>query len=172
MTPPLALQTDHLSKRYGRKQALDGLDLSVEAGQVYGFLGQNGAGKTTTIRILLDLVRPTEGTAAIFGIDPRQDRTVLRRVGALVEEADFYPFLSGRANLKLLAQMSGLKTPKQDIDDLLSRVGLAERADDKFRAYSTGMKQRLGIAAALLRSPDLVILDEPTNGMDPVGMIE
>ncbi len=170
MNQTAALQIDHLSKRFGRSLALDGLSLSVEPGQVYGFLGQNGAGKTTTIRILLDLVRPTGGSVALFGKNPRRERSVLRRVGALVEGAAFYPYLSGRANLELLRRMD--HGVSESIDGLLHRVGLAGRGDDHFSTYSTGMKQRLGIAGALLGNPDLVILDEPTNGLDPVGRVE
>jgi ABC-2 type transport system ATP-binding protein len=169
-----AIEIRSLTKRFGREDVLrpvlDNLTLNVESGQVYGFLGQNGAGKTTTIRILLDLVRPTDGETLLFGIDPRINRTILQRVGALVEEADFYPYLSGKANLQILAQMSNLSA--DHIDGLLARVGLTDRADQKYRTYSTGMRQRLGIAAALLGNPDLIILDEPTNGMDPIGMIE
>lgn len=180
MTVP-ALRTDHLTKRFGwgsdARLALDGLDLSVEPGQVYGFLGKNGAGKTTTVRILLDLMRPTGGHAYLFGIDPRRDRSALRRVGALVEGASFYPYLTGRGNLELLRQMTGKSDEKSSatlpaIDSLLAHVNLSERADDRFGTYSTGMKQRLGIAAALLDDPELVILDEPINGMDPIGVVE
>jgi ABC-2 type transport system ATP-binding protein len=171
MTETLALCTDGISKQFrGGKRAIDTLSLSVASGQVYGFLGPNGAGKTTTIRILLDLVRPSHGKAYLFGKDPRHDRSALWRVGALVEGAAFYPYLSGRANLELLRRMNGGKS--QPIDTLLDRVGLSTHADDAFGSYSTGMKQRLGIAAALLHDPDLVILDEPTNGLDPVGMVE
>ncbi len=128
------------------------------------------AGKTTTIRLLLDLMRPTTGAAFLFGIDPRRDRGVLHRVGALVEGAAFYPYLSGRANLELLQRMNDGKS--QPIAPLLARVGLEGRGEDRFGSYSMGMKQRLGIAAALLCNPDLIILDEPTNGFDPVGMVE
>ncbi len=168
----LALHTEQLTKRFGSgaRLAVDGLNLRVEAGQVYGFLGQNGAGKTTTIRLLLDLMRPTGGTAYIFGIDPRKDRAALRRVGALVEGAAFYPHLSGRANLELLRRMNGNRS--RPIAPLLEAVGLAEHEDARFGTYSTGMKQRLELAAALLGDPDLVILDEPTNGFDPVGLVE
>jgi ABC-2 type transport system ATP-binding protein len=167
----LALCTDGISKEFrGGRRAVDALSLSVASAQVYGFLGPNGAGKTTTIRILLDLVRPSHGKAYLFGKDPRRDRSALRRVGALVEGAAFYPYLSGRINLELLRRMNGGKS--RPIDELLERVGLKSHADDRFGSYSTGMKQRLGIAAALLHDPDLVILDEPTNGLDPVGMVE
>lgn len=167
----LALRIENISKQFRHGQrAVDGLTLSVEAGQVYGFLGQNGAGKTTTIRMLLDLVRPTSGAAYLLGINPRQDRSVLRRIGALVEGAAFYPYLTGRANLELLRRM--LPIGSRTIDGLLEQVGLSAHGNQRFGTYSTGMKQRLGIAAALLHDPDLVILDEPTNGLDPVGMVE
>jgi ABC-2 type transport system ATP-binding protein len=170
----LALHTEHLTKQFGHgtaaRLAVDGLNLSVQAGQVYGFLGQNGAGKTTTIRLLLDLMRPTGGSAYLFGIDPRKSRSVLNRVGALVEGAAFYPHLSGRANLELLRSMNNGKS--RPIDPLLAEFGLADYAHKRFGTYSTGMKQRLGLAAALLCDPDLVILDEPTNGFDPVGLVE
>jgi ABC-type multidrug transport system ATPase subunit len=171
LTTPAALRTENLTKQFRHGQcAVDGLTLSVEAGQVYGFLGRNGAGKTTTIRMLLDLVRPTSGAAYLFGINPRQDRSVLRRVGALVEGAAFYPYLSGRANLELLRRM--LPVGSRTIDSLLEQVGLPAHGNQRVGTYSTGMRQRLGIAAALLHDPDLAILDEPTNGLDPVGMVE
>src|SRR5260221_1813138 len=174
MSNVTAIHLDNLTKRFGRgssgRLAVDGLTLEVAAGQVYGFLGQNGAGKTTTIRLLLDLMRPTAGAAYLFGIDPRRDRDVLHRVGALVEGAAFYPYLSGRANLELLQRMNDGQS--QPIVPLLARVGLEGRCEDRFGSYSMGMKQRLGIAAALLCNPDLIILDEPTNGFDPVGMVE
>jgi ABC-2 type transport system ATP-binding protein len=171
LTTLAALRTENLTKQFRHGQcAVDGLTLNVEAGQVYGFLGRNGAGKTTTIRMLLDLVRPTSGTVYLFGVNPRQDRSVLRRVGALVEGAAFYPYLSGRANLDLLRRM--LPIGSRTIDSLLEQVGLSAYGSQRVGSYSTGMQQRLGIAAALLHDPDLVILDEPTNGLDPVGMVE
>jgi ABC-type multidrug transport system ATPase subunit len=174
LTPAIA--THHLTKHFGRgvrqHTALDNLDLHIERGQVYGFLGQNGAGKTTTIRILLDLMRATSGTTQLLGIDPRADRTVLRRVGFLVEDAALYPFLTAQANLELLADMVGDKVARKRIHLLLERLGLAENANQRFGTFSTGMKQRLGIAAALVHDPELIILDEPTNGMDPVGIVE
>ncbi len=171
----IALRLHHVAKTFGRGkkqvQALKNLDLEVQAGQVYGFLGPNGAGKTTTIRILLDLIRPTRGQAAIYGRDPRRDHGVLGQVGAIVEGAAFYPFLSGRRNLEVLARTGGAYD-RGRIDSLLEQVGLAERAGQYVRGYSTGMKQRLGLAAALLSDPDLLILDEPTNGLDPAGIQE
>ncbi|MBE0689539.1 MAG: ABC transporter ATP-binding protein [Anaerolineae bacterium] len=170
-----AIETHSLSKQFGRKKkpvlAVDKLDLQVEAGQVYGFLGPNGAGKTTTIRILLDLVRPTSGEARLFGQPTRQVHEVLRRVGALVEGATFYPYLSGRKNLEVLARTGGCYDASR-IDRLIHQVGMSDRANRRAGGYSTGMKQRLGIAAALLSDPELIILDEPTNGLDPAGIQE
>lgn len=171
----LAIETHSLSKQFGRKKksvlAVNKLSLQVEANQVYGFLGPNGAGKTTTIRILLDLVRPTSGEARLFGQPTRRAHEVLRRVGALVEGATFYPYLSGRKNLEVLARTGGYYD-KERIDRLIHQVGMEDRAERRAGGYSTGMKQRLGIAAALLSDPDLIILDEPTNGLDPAGIQE
>ena len=171
----VAIQLQGLTKHFGRRKkrvvAVKDADLTVEAGQVYGFLGPNGAGKTTTIRMMLDLIRPTEGTAHIFGKNIRQNHEVLRRVGALVEGAKFYPYLSGRKNLEVLARTNG-NYDKQRVMRLLEQVGLAARANQRYKGYSTGMKQRLGLAAALLHDPELIILDEPTNGLDPAGIQE
>jgi ABC-2 type transport system ATP-binding protein len=164
-----AVVIEGLTKRYGQITAVDGLNLRVRRGEVYGFLGPNGAGKTTTLRMLLGLARPTSGTATVLGVSPGSPEGV-SRLGALVESPGFYPFLSGRDNLVVMARHSG--SPITEIDGLLEEVGLSTRADDRFAAYSQGMKQRLGIAAALLGDPDLVILDEPTNGLDPAGMTE
>ena len=174
--PIPAIRLDGVTKVFGRHrrrvEAVRRLSLEVAQGQVYGFLGPNGAGKSTTIRILMDLVRPTSGEAVIFDRPVRRDAAVLReRVGALVEGAAFYGFLSARDNLAVLARTSGVFDARR-IDDLLVQVGLAERADTKVGGFSTGMKQRLGLAAALLSDPDLVILDEPTNGLDPAGIQE
>ncbi len=171
----IAIRLDNLSKTFGRRkktvQAVRNLSLTVEAEQVFGFLGPNGAGKSTTIRMLMDLIRPTTGSVKIYGRSPQQDHTILQRVGALVEGAAFYEFLTGRKNLELLAKTSGWQNPTR-IQTLLEQVGMAERADRLVSGYSTGMKQRLGIAAALLDDPDLLILDEPTSGLDPTGMKE
>jgi ABC-2 type transport system ATP-binding protein len=168
-----AIAFKHLGKTFGRKnnqvRAVRDLDLEIQAGQVYGFLGPNGAGKSTTIRMLMALIRPTTGNAYLFGDDVQEKPATLARVGALVEGASFYNYLTGRENLNVLAQTAGRFNPAE-IQSLLEQVGMAKRADRKVSGYSTGMRQRLGIAAALLGSPDLVILDEPTNGLDPAGI--
>ncbi len=176
MSDTVAIHTEGLTKIFGRRKrkrivAVNSVNLEVRAGQVYGFLGPNGAGKTTTIRMLLDLILPTAGDAYIYGQHSRREHHVLRRVGALVEGASFYPFLTGRRNLEVLAWTANQHDPAR-IDQLLEQVGLAARAHQRVKGYSTGMKQRLGLAAALLTDPDLLILDEPTNGLDPGGMHE
>jgi ABC-2 type transport system ATP-binding protein len=150
--------------------ALDGLDLEVPEGGVFGFLGPNGSGKTTTIRCLLGLVRPSGGECRLLGAPPDDLAGVITRTGAIVETPTFFPSFSGRRNLDLLAGIRGL--PKGRVGDVLARVGLAERAGQRVKAYSLGMKQRLGIAAALLKDPELLILDEPANGLDPAGIRE
>jgi ABC-type multidrug transport system ATPase subunit len=170
MNKSLVIETNALSKRYGERiLAVDRLELRVRRGEVYGFLGPNGAGKTTTLRMLLGLVRPTSGGALVLGARPGSPQS-LARLGALIETPAFYPFLSGRDNLKVLARHAG--APETRIEQVLHEVDLAARGSDRFGTYSLGMKQRLGIAAALLKDPELLILDEPTNGMDPAGMAE
>jgi ABC-2 type transport system ATP-binding protein len=170
------IEVNGLRKRYrrvrgGAVMAVDGLDLSVSAGGVYGFLGPNGSGKTTTIRCLLGLVRPTEGTCRLFGQDVRTSLpAVVNRVGSIVEAPAFFPTFSGRRNLRLLAAQTGL--PDERVDRVLDRVGLADRKQDLVKTYSLGMRQRLGIAAALLKEPELLVLDEPANGLDPAGIKE
>jgi ABC-type multidrug transport system ATPase subunit len=170
MDDGLVVETHELGKRYDERiVAVDKLSLRVRRGEVYGFLGPNGAGKTTTLRMLLGLVRPTSGSALVLGARPGSPES-LARVGSLIESPTFYPFLSGRDNLRVLARYSA--APEVRIDAVLREVDLAQRAGDRFGTYSLGMKQRLGIAGALLKDPELLILDEPTNGMDPAGMAE
>jgi len=166
----LVIETRDLGKRYGeRVVAVDRLRLRVRHGEVYGFLGPNGAGKTTTLRMLLGLIRPTSGSALVLGAPPGSPEA-LAGIGALIETPAFYPFLSGRDNLRVLARHAGVADTR--IPSVLDEVELSRRAGDRFQTYSLGMKQRLGIAAALLKDPELLILDEPTNGMDPAGMAE
>jgi ABC-2 type transport system ATP-binding protein len=162
------VETSELTKRYGRSVAVENLNLTVPSGEVYGFLGPNGAGKTTTLRMLLGLTRPTSGSLRVFGKTPSAG--YLSQVGALIEGPAFYPYLSGLENLRVLAGHAGVRRTR--VDAVLETVDLAERAKDKYRTYSLGMKQRLGLAAALLKEPRLLILDEPTNGLDPVGMAD
>jgi ABC-2 type transport system ATP-binding protein len=152
-------------------RALDGLDLSVPRGGVFGFLGANGAGKTTTIRALVGHIRGVKGTIRMLDVDvPARLNTVMDRVGALVEAPSFFPNFTGRRNLVMLASMRGF--PMARVDDVLGTVGLTERAGSRYATYSLGMKQRLGVAAALLKDPELLILDEPANGLDPAGILE
>jgi ABC-2 type transport system ATP-binding protein len=167
-----ALSTHGLSKRYGSRPAVTDLDLEVRRGEVFGFLGPNGAGKTTTIRMALGLIRPTAGRVEVLGRNVRENRAeVLPRVGALVETPALYPYLSGRQNLRAFAHMLG-GVPDARLDEVLTLVGLADRQRDRVRTYSMGMKQRLGVAIALLNDPELLILDEPANGLDPAGIVE
>ena len=166
-----AVETRGLTKAYGGLLAVDDLDLHVRPGEVFGFLGPNGAGKTTTLRMLLGLVRPTAGSIRILGAEPGAGRAERHAgVGALVEGPAFYPFLSGRDNLRALAAHA--RVPRTRVGAVLELVGLADRAKDRCHTYSLGMKQRLGLAAALLKSPELLVLDEPTNGLDPSGMAD
>jgi ABC-type multidrug transport system ATPase subunit len=165
----VVIETHGLTKRYGTLTAVDRLTLGVRRGEVYGFLGPNGAGKTTTLRMLVGLVRPTSGSATILGARPGSPDG-LARIGALIEAPGFYPFLSARDNLRVMAMHAG--TGAERVDTVLVEVGLGDRAKDHFGTYSQGMKQRLGVASALLKDPDVLILDEPTTGLDPKGMAE
>ena len=165
---PPAIRAVGLTKHFGRQTAVDDATFEVPNGVVAGFVGPNGAGKTTTLRMLLGLVRPTSGHAEVLGRSIEHPAEYLPAVGALIEGPAFYSGLSGRQNLDVLATLGAIDRTR--VDTVLDIVNLAERADDLFRAYSLGMKQRLGIAAALLRDPALLVLDEPTNGLDPAGM--
>jgi len=170
MAQALAVETHGLSKRYSTGvMAVNDLTLLVKTGEVYGFLGPNGAGKTTTLRMLSGLLHPTSGTAIVAGAAPGSPAS-LARMGAMVETPAFYPYLSGRDNLRVVARYAGISSSR--IDPVLKQVDLTDRERYKFRTYSTGMKQRLGVAAALLKDPDLLILDEPTSGLDPQGTVE
>jgi ABC-2 type transport system ATP-binding protein len=166
----LAVSTAGLTKRFGDRTVVDGVDLAIPKGSVCGFVGPNGAGKTTTIRMLLGLIRPTSGNGSILGGSLTDPASYLHKVGALIEAPAFYPQLTGRENLKTLTRLGQI--PSSAVEPALERTGMTARAKDKYRAYSLGMKQRLGIAAALLADPELLILDEPTNGLDPAGIVE
>lgn len=166
----LAIETHGLSKRFGQRKAVDGLTISIPAAIIAGFIGPNGAGKTTTIRMLLGLMRPSEGNATILGKPLTDPRAYLPRVGALIEAPAFYPSLSGRTNLEVLARLGGY--PRSRVGQVLDMVELSNRAKDLVGKYSQGMKQRLGVAMALLPDPELLILDEPANGLDPLGIIQ
>jgi ABC-2 type transport system ATP-binding protein len=166
----LVVETRELTKRFGESiLAVDRLNLCVRRGEVYGFLGPNGSGKTTTLRMLVGLARPTSGTAAVLGAPPGSPAG-LARIGAMIETPAFYPHLSGRDNLRVLARYAGVGAAR--IEPVLEEVELTGRASHRYGTYSLGMKQRLGVAAALLKDPELLILDEPTNGLDPAGMAE
>ncbi len=166
----LVIRTEGLTKRYGDILAVDNLSLEVPRGRIFGLLGPNGSGKTTTMGMLLGLVKPTSGSFELFGSE-RPHVESLRRLGAIVETPAFYPYLSGRENLAYFQGIAG-RSNAAELDELLAKVGLADRADSRFRTYSLGMKQRLGLAYSLLGDPELLFLDEPTNGMDPAGMAE
>jgi ABC-2 type transport system ATP-binding protein len=171
MTPVIEVQ--HLSKQFAGFQAVDDLSFTVNQGDVYGFLGQNGAGKSTTIRMLLSLIAPTAGSIRMFGKDMASSRNqILRQTGAVIERPDLYKYLSAKENLTVFARLSGIKLPDPMLLKKLDQVGLAERADSKVRTFSQGMKQRLGIAVALVHDPALIVLDEPTNGLDPQGIAD
>ena len=170
---PSIIDVSGLTKSFKEITAVDNLTFTVKESGVYGFLGQNGAGKSTTIRMLLSLIRPTNGEIRIFGLDLFTHRKeILQRIGAIIEKPDLYKYLTAIDNLNLFAIMSGLKLKRKQLMDKLEKVGLAERADSKIKTYSQGMKQRLGIAVALVHDPDLIILDEPMNGLDPQGIAD
>jgi ABC-2 type transport system ATP-binding protein len=168
----VVLRTNSLTKRFGKLEAVKDLNLELRRGEVFGFLGPNGAGKSTTVGMILGLIAPTAGSIEVFGRELKDNQwAALRRVGAVIEEPAFYPYLSGRDNLEALARAIG-GIPRVKIAEVLERVDLQNRAGDRYSHYSLGMKQRLGIASILLRDPELIILDEPTNGLDPAGTKE
>ena len=169
----LVIEVNHLSKKFSDTYAVDNLSFSVNEGDIYGFLGQNGAGKSTTIRMLLTLIKPTSGEINLFQKKLSTHRSeILKQVGAIIEKPDLYKYLSAYDNLSIFAKMSGIKVTKQLLMQQLQMVGLEERAKDTVRTFSQGMKQRLGIAVALVHNPALIILDEPTNGLDPQGIAD
>ncbi len=167
------IEVKHLTKNFRDLKAVNDLSFTVQEGQVYGFLGQNGAGKSTTIRMLLTLIKPTSGNIEIFGLDLQKHRKeILSQVGAIIERPDLYKYLTALENLRIFAAMSGVKISEKKLMDQLAMVGLEQRAHSKVKTYSQGMKQRLGIAIALVHDPKLIILDEPTNGLDPQGIAD
>lgn len=169
----LIIEIKNLSKNFKNLRAVENLNINVFKGDVFGFLGPNGAGKSTTIRMLLTLIKPTKGNIKIFGKDLHKERlSILRNIGAIVEKPDFYGYLSAYKNLEILSKISGHTISKKRIMEVLELVGLAERYKSKVKTFSHGMKQRLGLAQALLHDPELIILDEPTTGLDPMGMKE
>ena len=167
------IQVRGLVKHFKDVKAVDGLSFSVNKGEIYGFLGQNGAGKSTTIRMLLSLVEPTDGSIHVFGKELKGNKSsILRSTGAVIEKPDLYKYLSAIENLSIFARLSGKRLTDSEIKEKLGRVGLADRAHSKVKTFSQGMKQRLGIAVALVHDPELIILDEPANGLDPQGIAE
>lgn len=173
MSEQMAIVTQGLTKQYKNIIAVNNLDLNIPKGTIYGFLGPNGAGKTTTIRMLLGLVAPSKGTLSVLGHNVEKDRNkIAKKIGAIVESPAFYNYLSAEENLKVLAYSSNTPLTSKEINKLIDRVGLTNRGKDKVKNYSLGMKQRLGIAATLLSNPEILFLDEPTNGLDPAGTVE
>ncbi|ASW44308.1 ABC transporter ATP-binding protein [Clostridium isatidis] len=165
------LEVKNLKKTIGKRDIIKDISFSIEEGEIFGFLGPNGAGKTTTIRMLVGLIKPTSGNISICGYDLQKDtENALKEIGAVVENPELYKYLSGRENLMQIARIR--KVPKEEVNEVIRLVGLENRIDDKVRKYSLGMKQRLGLAASLLSNPKLLILDEPTNGLDPSGIID
>ena len=172
-TSNLLIQIQHLTKSFGNFTAVNDLSFSVKEGDVHGFLGQNGAGKSTTIRMILSLIRPSSGTIRIMDKDLSEQRNqILREVGAVVEKPDLYKYLSAYENMRIFSLLSGIHLTRAEIMYKLGVVGLEQRAGDKVKVYSQGMKQRLGIAVAMVHDPKLIILDEPTNGLDPQGIAD
>lgn len=167
------IEVKNLTKDFGELRAVDDLSFTVSKGEVYGFLGQNGAGKSTTIRMLLTLIKPTAGKIRIFGMDLAKHRKeILSQVGAIVERPDLYKYLNAKENVRIFGRLSGVKVSEKRINEQLEMVGLLQRATSKTKTYSQGMKQRLGLACALVHDPQLLILDEPTNGLDPQGIAD
>lgn len=167
------LQVKNLSKSFGGLQAVNNLSFSVAEGEVYGFLGQNGAGKSTTIRMLLTLIKPDDGNIEIFGLSlSRHRKEILRQIGAVIEKPDLYKYLTAKENIRIFSKLSGTKITDSQLMEQLVRVGLAGRENDKVKTYSQGMKQRLGLACALVHNPPLIVLDEPANGLDPQGIAD
>ena len=167
------IKVSHLSKNFGNFKAVKDVSFSVQKGDVFGFLGPNGAGKSTTIRCLLSLIKPDHGDIELFGLDLRHNRSeILRQIGSIIEKPDFYKYMSARKNLEIFARISGADVDSSDIQSMLEFVGLGERGQHKVGGFSHGMKQRLGIAQTLLHNPELIILDEPTTGLDPQGIVE
>ena len=167
------IKVQHISKHFGSLKAVDDLSFGVQTGQVFGFLGQNGSGKSTTIRMLLSLIHPSSGSIEIFGQSIEKNRAaILEQVGAIIERPDLYPYLSAKEHLQLFAKVRKRQITATAIDETLAKVGLANRSKDKVQTFSLGMKQRLGIAIALVHNPSLIILDEPTNGLDPQGIAD
>lgn len=167
------IRIEHLSKKFSEVKAVDDLSFSVQKGEVYGFLGQNGAGKSTTIRMLLTLVKPSGGIISIFGKSIQTHRKeILQNIGAIIEKPDLYKYLTAFQNIHIISKLSGVRPDSKQLMSQLEKVGIAERANSKVKTFSQGMKQRLGIACALIHNPDLIILDEPTNGLDPHGIAD
>lgn len=170
---PEIIHVENLSKQFKEVNAVNDLSYSISKGEVYGFLGQNGAGKSTTIRMLLTLIQPTTGRINIFGKDIQNyRREILRNVGAIIEKPDLYKYLTALQNLSIVSKLSNINSTKKELMLQLERVGIAERANSKVKTFSQGMKQRLGLACALIHNPELIILDEPTNGLDPQGIAD
>ena len=167
------IEVSNLTKTFDGLKAVDDLSFSVRSGEVYGFLGQNGAGKSTTIRMMLTLIKPSAGRIRIFGESLLTQRTsILKRVGAIIEKPDLYPYLTAMENIRLMAKLSGVRVSRDQLQAQLDTVGIGQRGESKVKTFSQGMKQRLGIACALIHNPDLIILDEPTNGLDPQGIAD